>query len=407
MGYYYGSDYNNKVYLTEYNTIKGPKFKEITVSKFLKKLEKSIDKGGIFKRYDSTKFKFELTKDKIYYLCLDETLMANFDTGFYTPFTKELKRLLDKKEQMDKETYMLELANKQSSRGEEIDKEALPLYLSAKRKDLGFSFSDIKDYFVNFKNDLIKVWNETDHAIYWDIWPYKNFDMGEVGLYSIMISCVCLIPALALSFDNNNFWFSLLTLIPQVILYTVPALTLLYNYSKTRISRLIDFANRRKFAKEEIKSLTKGHPEIQLITNEKDKEEKYIMLDEKEEITELNKKDDKIFDFDIPKMILNELLFLTNEAEKIPNIDERNRITEKIQSLLDEYNEHVGIIENAKKDGILLIQSYEMLKFNLIPQIESVKFEIESIINDTIVSQERQDMAKLVQQKLNNMKVKK
>ena len=69
MGYYYGGNSNNKVYLTEYKTIKGPKFKEISVNKFLKKLEKSIDKGGIFKRIGNNEFKFNFANLKeSYYL---------------------------------------------------------------------------------------------------------------------------------------------------------------------------------------------------------------------------------------------------------------------------------------------------------------------------------------------------
>lgn len=90
--------FDNTVRLTDYKTIKGNGFKEIEVNKFIKLLEKNIDKGGIFERYDNTKFMFSLVKKKSYYLCLDETLMANFDKGFYTSFTKELKRLLEKKE---------------------------------------------------------------------------------------------------------------------------------------------------------------------------------------------------------------------------------------------------------------------------------------------------------------------
>ena len=177
--------------------------------------------------------------------------MANFDKGFYTPFTKELKRLLDKKEKMDKKKSLLELASKQSSLAEEIDKEALPLYLSEKRKDLGFSFSDIKDYFKNLKNDLINAKYDTRNALNHKIWPYRKFDMKKAGLYSVLPSCIPFaIAAVSFSIVNNNFWFLLITLIPQGILYTIPTLTFIYNYGNTRINRLINFVDRRKYVKE-------------------------------------------------------------------------------------------------------------------------------------------------------------
>lgn len=41
--------FNNTVRLTDYKTIKGNGFKEIEVNKFIKLLEKNIDKGGFLK----------------------------------------------------------------------------------------------------------------------------------------------------------------------------------------------------------------------------------------------------------------------------------------------------------------------------------------------------------------------
>lgn len=327
---------------------------------------------------------FSFVNKKSYYLCLDETLMANFDKGFYTPFTKELKRLLDKKEKMDKKKSLLELASKQSSRGEEIDKEALPVYLSEKMKDLGFSFSDIRDYFKNLKDDLVEVWDETACAISWDIWPYKKFvDMGEAFFWSFIGSLICAIPAAILTEVHKDFLFLLLTLVPQVILYTPPVLMYLYNYGKTRVNRLINFADRRKFAKEEIKSLTKGHPEIQLITDEK--EEKYIMLDEKNE-----QNDDS---FEISKLILKEIGEVTNDLNGLLNENDKIRIGMKIQELLDEFNERFLNIDQSNQNGQITLDGMQSLKFNMIPRIEDIKREISLIKNRELIMDERMRMS--------------
>lgn len=111
----------NKVYLIDHNTIIGLEFGKISTESFLIKLEESIDKNGIFKRCDNNRFEFSINGEDQYYFCLNETLMDDFDKGFYTPFTKELKRLLDKKEKLDNEKELLVQANEQASNGEVID----------------------------------------------------------------------------------------------------------------------------------------------------------------------------------------------------------------------------------------------------------------------------------------------
>ena len=377
-------DWSKVVKLTDYNTIKGNKFQEISINRFLKKLEKSIDNGNDFRRCDHNTFEF-WDLHETYYLRLDETLMANFDKGFYTSFTKELKRLLDKKEKMDKKKSLLELASKQSSLAEEIDKEALPLYLSEKRKDLGFSFDDIKDYFKNLKNDLINAKYDTRNALNNKIWPYNNFDMKKAGLYSVLPSCIFFALAAILSIENNNSWFLLITLVPQVILYTPPVLMYLYNYGKTRINRLINFVDRRKYAKEEIKSLIENNSEIKLITDEKDKEEKYIMLDEK---TEQN--DDS---FEISKLILKEIGEVTNDLNGLLNESDKIRIGLKIQELLDEFNERFLNIDESNQNGQITLDGMQSLKFNMIPRIENIKREIALIKNRELIMDERMRMS--------------
>jgi len=382
-------DWSQIVKLTDYNTISGiygNNFKEISINRFLKKLEKSIDNGNDFRRFDHNTFIFWYPDlYKTFYLCLDETLMSNFDKGFYTPFTKELKRLLDKKEKMDKKKSLLELASKQSSLAEEIDKEALPLYLSEKRKDLGFSFDDIKDYFKNLKNDLINAKYDTRCALDYKIWPYKEFDLALVKSITFAISAVSLVATVPSAVEFDNFIYFLFSLIPFGVVYTVPALTYLYNYGKTRINRLINFVDRRKYAKEEIKSLTETNPEIKLISDDKDKEDEYIMIDEK---TEQN--DDS---FEISKLILKEIGEVTQELNGLLNESDKIRIGLKIQELLDEFNERFLNIDESNKTGQISLDGMQSLKFNMIPRIENIKREIALIKSRELIMDERMRMS--------------
>lgn len=277
----------------------------------------------------------------------------------------------------------MELASKQSSRGEEIDKAALPVYLSEKRKDLGFSFDDIKDYFKNLKNDLINAKHDTKCALNYKIWPYKKFDLDLVKSITLAISAVSLVATVPSAVEFDNFIYFLVSLIPFGVVYPVPALTYLYNYGKTRINRLINFVDRRKFAKEEIKSLTKGHPEIQLITDEK--EEKYIMLDEK------NEQNDNTFE--ISKLILKEIGEVTNDLNGLLNENDKIRIGLKIQELLDEFNERFLNIDESNKTGQISLDGMQSLKFNMIPRIEDIKREIALIKNKELIMDERMRMS--------------
>ena len=203
------------------------------------------------------------------------------------------------------------------------------------------------------------------------------------------------ITALLFKFGGINSLFSLLTLIPSGVIYLTPALTYLYNYGKARINRLIDFANRRKFAKEEIKSLTKGHPEIKLITDDKDKEEKYIMIEEKTE-----QKDDS---FEISKLILQEIASITECLKSITNEEEKRRIGLKIQELLDEFNDRFSQIDQSSKDGKIILDGLQLLKFEMIPRIENIKREINLIISKQSITDERTRMSFEIQKSLNEI----
>lgn len=91
----------NQIVLTNDNTIKGERFKEMPQEAFLRLLKNNKRNGGTVKRIDKTTFEIKILDIEdltfnVFYLKLSEEMMNNFDNGISTPFLEQLMQYTEK-----------------------------------------------------------------------------------------------------------------------------------------------------------------------------------------------------------------------------------------------------------------------------------------------------------------------
>ena len=392
------------IYLTDYDTVRGKKFEEISSEKFLKLLSKSVETGGKVERYENypNQFKVEI-KDKKYILNLDEELIQNFDKGIYTPFSKELKRLFNQSVDNDKKIKLLSEAEYQMSIGGTIDEEAVPIYIQKQKEDLRLSFTDIKDYFLNFKNDIIKSKEETSDIINNKIWPFCKFDSVDIFGFEIIMALVlmCLITmilivspiSISLSLLEAFLFVVGAALTPAIATFSIPAFIFVYKHIKNRIERLGSFINHRKFTKQKIKNLTQGNSKVILEDVAK------IAND-----NSLENIDDKEHDsLRITKMILKEFDNIVRKVKCIKDDDVKKDFIKRINAIFNEFNERLEGIENKDSSLDLNLDGYQSLKKDMIVKLETINLELEEFMAKSLRNEQISELTNEFEQKLDNL----
>ena len=391
------------IYLTDYDTVRGKKFEEISSEKFLKLLSKSVETGGKVERYENypNQFKVEI-KDKKYILNLDEELIQNFDKGIYTPFSKELKRLFNQSVDNDKKIKLLSEAEYQMSIGGTIDEEAVPIYIQKQKEDLRLSFTDIKDYFLNFKNDIIKSKEETSDIINNKIWPFCYNEFGDilgttmqVGLFLVLVVVVIklafpsfLSTTVGLALGMFGSFFG-----PTIATFSIPAFIFVYKHIKNRIERLGSFINHRKFTKQKIKNLTQGNSKVILEDVAK------IAND-----NSLENIDDKEHDsLRITKMILKEFDNIVRKVKCIKDDDVKKDFIKRINAIFNEFNERLEGIENKDSSLDLNLDGYQSLKKDMIVKLETINLELEEFMAKSLRNEQISELTNEFEQKLDNL----
>lgn len=393
-----------KIYLTKYGTIRGQNFSEISTEKFLKMINKIVKNGGKFEYDQATKtFDFEVDDGKyrtiMYNLSLGDEIKEQFEKGLYTPFTKELKLLLDNVNENDDRKKLYNLAKEQIFNGESISEDALPIYIEEKEKDLNFSLSDVKRYFTNLIDDIRNIGRETYHFLDMHIWPFTHFTPSEAfgGAFLSSIILYILIGAFSLIFQFSAIYL-LFSLAPFVLVYAIPTIKFIYEYIKKRGGRFSNFIKRHKFGKKELESLKKENEELTFEKIEEQSKEEVLLESEKNIVKE--KEPESIT---ITKTILLEFSNLIDKIKSINNPELQQKYYQLVTKLFKEFNERVEMSEVNRQKRTMTLDGYHALKNDMIVKLKNIDIKLDEELKESMRIDEISKLSLELEEKLNEL----
>lgn len=395
-----------QIYLTKYGTIDGPKFCEMSTDYFLKWLKKIIQNGGSFSYDENTKtFNFEVKGDYytlIYSLSLGDEITERFEKGLYTPFTNELKLLLDNVNEKSNREKLYNLAKEQITSGDLISKETLSVYIEEKEKDLEFSLSDIKRYFTNLIEDVLDVRRETYDFLDIHIPPFNEYCLDEVFMGTFETSTIIFnfIGVCSLIFQFSAIYL-LFSLVPFGLVYAIPTIKFIYEYIKKRGGRLFNFIKRHKFGKKELKSLKKENEELFLEKMEEQAKEETLLEPKKEEKNIVKEKEPE--SVTITKMILLEFSNLIDKIKSINNPELQQKYYLLVTKLFKEFNERVEMFEVNRQKRIMTLDGYHALKNDMIVKLKNIDIKLDEELNESMRIDEISKLSLELEEKLDEL----
>jgi len=312
--------------VTEYNTIKGKNFDEMTLDDFFKMLSKNKDCDDYDLKYDNKNKQFIVTCDDIKYsFKLDTISMANYELGNYNSITIQINKLINYFDNKNKET---EIINK----GNEGKK------LTTKKE---------KKIYINYLKQCNKM-----NVLYTFI---------NIGILLIVIAIF--ITSFILARGNIDY-----LALAYIIDTSLLAIYIISSPSGLGILDIINFLKDIKLNKNKIKQLEKRLTLENTKSINREQFDKSLENPVKEDLNEFT------------NAIMKEFGKLLNRINYI-NPNNKNKLLVKIQTLMDEYIDRYRNIVYSKKDGTLSLKTddLEKLKLDITKKISEIESEMVNI----------------------------
>ena len=325
-----------KLKITEYDTIKGKKFEEMTLSNFLKKIEKNKNNNKYNIKYDNeNKIFIIIYKGKKYDLELDNITMTNYQLGNYNSITLKLNQLVNFFNERKRVNNII----KNGKKGK--------LDFTKEEKDIYFNYLK-QDNKKNILSIIIRCFK-------------------EMGFISFSTYLSILLASINISIGSNIFniimvGITILFCI-EMINYIITDMCINDGYIKP-IKELI---KQTKINKHKIKQLEKTIVLQNTKSNNIHQFAKTLDNPIKEDLINFTSYIMKEF-----SMLLNRINYL--------NSDIKNELLNKVQLLMDEYINRYKKIIYANKNNELTLDKDDLEKLKL--DITKKISDIESLIVD-------------------------
>ena len=387
----------NEIFITDYQTVKGENFPEISLERFLKLLIKNIESDNYDVLYNKDDNCFDIVfNDNKYLLKLNELKTYNFEMRNYLNYvTRELMRLSKEQNNLNvikevQETKIIRQNEAIALAGSgKISNDSVRLiYIDHLKQSKKPSLLKIKNYFFNLKTDIVDSVRKTFDILGKKIWPFNSW--GEDVAYIVFNVLMCIVVMLNMvivaivdEWTFIRFLPSILVAFPDLSITAVCAFKCL----KSRTGRLMETFVRHRMLNEKIKNLeAMNFSDTKSMMGQKIGE---LVEDKTEPLEQVSLSD----------YILNDINHLGYILKSIKS-KERVNLAISLDKLLRAYLLRMDQINNNKKIGLTVIDEESRLKLEMFNLLSSIELQIKELLGQERGYQLRNQEAQTVQDTL-------
>lgn len=387
----------NKIFITDYQTVKGENFPEISLERFLKLLIKNIESDNYDVLYNKDDNCFDIVFNGNKYL-LKLNAIEKYDYGmrnYLNYVTRELRRLSKEqnnfnviKEAQEAKIIRQNEAIALAASGKVSNDSVRLIYIDYLKKSRKPSLLKIKNYFHNLKDDVIDSVRKTCDLLDGTIWPFKSLGVGTT--YELLLTLTIIVFLINAAIGGSISNASLIVFIPTILtsstFLSVPAIYV-FQYLKSRINRLMETFLSHKMLNEKIKNLeTMNFSDTKTMISQKVGK---LVEETTESLEQVNLGD----------YILNDIDYLGYTLKSIKN-KERVNLAISLDKLLRAYLLRMDQINNNKKIGLTVIDEESRLKLEMFNLLSSIELQIKELLGQERGYQLRNQEAQTVQDTL-------